>query len=557
MTVTPHWQLRKHPRLKAPAGPVCLVVLDGVGLGPADDVNAWHLAKTPFLDRLVSGSLSGRLKAHGVAVGMPTDGDMGNSEVGHNALGAGRIFDQGAKLVGNALRSGRLFEGKTWRNVMNRVQRGGTLHLLGLWSDGNVHSHIDQAYGLVERAVQEGAKCIRLHLLLDGRDVGETSALEYVEPLEARLADLRRAGVDAAVASGGGRMFITMDRYEADWEMVKRGWDTHVLGEARRFPSAAAAIRTFRAEEPGLGDQYLPPFVVGEQSDSGPLIVDGDAVVFFNFRGDRAIEISRAFDEPAGAPFPFERRYVPDVFYAGMMEYDGDLHIPQHYLVDPPTIDRTMGEFLALHGRRQLACSETQKFGHVTYFFNGNRSGMFDESREQYIEIPSDNCDFSERPWMKAAEITDASLLAIDERRPDFVRLNYANGDMVGHTGVLKSAIEAMESLDVALSRFVNGVLARDGVCLVTADHGNCEQMGERDKKTGLPLVGSSPEGFVANTSHSRFPVPVALATKRPNAYQMVPSDGLSSLAAVSATCLNLLGFEEPEGYLPGFIDAR
>ena len=369
----PLW-LEPHPVFRAPAGPVALIILDGVGIGPRDEGNAWHLARTPVLDALMAGPVAGALRAHGPAVGLPSADDLGNSEVGHNALGAGRIFDQGAKLVAEAIASGRIFSGagSTWSWLLEPARAGRTLHLIGLWSDGNVHSHLAHAYALIARAVAEGAAHVRLHLLLDGRDVGETTALDYLEPLEVRIAAWRAAGHDVQVGSGGGRMRVTMDRYEADWRMVDLGWQTHVLGRGRAFASASDAVRTLRAETPGITDQNLPAFVIADaRGPIGPVgsvgtIEDGDAVLFFNFRGDRAIEISRAFQAPAGAFFPFERERVPAVRFAGMTQYDGDTKTPARYLVEPPVIERTIGEMLAHCGKRQLAISETQKFGHVT-----------------------------------------------------------------------------------------------------------------------------------------------------------------------------------------------
>jgi 2,3-bisphosphoglycerate-independent phosphoglycerate mutase len=546
--------LAPHATLRRPEGPVCLVVMDGVGLGPADAGNAWHLAHTPALDALMAGPVVGQVAAHGRAVGMPSDDDMGNSEVGHNALGAGRVFDQGSKLVGRAIASGAMFEGETWRWLLEACRQGGTLHLIGLWSDGNVHSHLDHVYAMLDRAVADGAKTIRLHALLDGRDVGETTALDYIEPAEARVAALQAVGHDVAFASGGGRMVTTMDRYDADWRIVERGWHTHVLGDARGFPSVSTAVRAFRAEQPGVIDQNLPPFVVLRDGQPAGPIRDGDAVIFFNFRGDRAVEITRAFETSAGAPFPFERERVPAVRYAGMMQYDGDLHLPSRYLVNPPTIERTMGEYLAAAGLRQLAVSETQKFGHVTYFFNGNRSGAFDPDLERYVQVPSDRVEFWERPWMKAAEITDATLEHIDAFKPAFVRVNYPNGDMVGHTGVLRSAVMAMEALDLSLGRLVAGVLARRGVLLICADHGNCEQMIERDKKTGALVRGGSPEGYKASTSHTLNPVPVLCVGAAGVVWDArVATPGLANLAA---TCLNLLGFAHPADYEPPVLTA-
>lgn len=542
-------KLERHPTLEPPEGPVCLIVLDGVGLGPEDEGNAWHLAETPYLDGLQRVPVRGQLAAHGKAVGMPSDGDMGNSEVGHNALGAGRVFDQGAKLVQAAVDTGALFEGETWRWLIEGVRAGGTLHLIGLTSDGNVHSHIAHAKRLVDEAIAAGATKIRWHALLDGRDVGETSALEYIGPLEAFLAS---RGADCRIASGGGRMVTTMDRYEADWSVVERGWKAHVLGQGRQFGSATEAILTYRAEDPEVIDQYMDSFVVTAGGEPVGTIEDGDSVVFFNFRGDRAIEITRAFEDVDFAFF--DRQRVPEVRYAGMMQYDGDLNLPTRFLVPPPAIDRTVGEYLARSGVRQLAISETQKFGHVTYFFNGNRSGRFDEAGERYVEIPSDRVEFDERPWMKAAEIADATLEHIDDFAPGFVRVNFANGDMVGHTGDVRAARMAMEALDISLERLVEGILERGGVAIVTADHGNCDEMFMRDK-SGAFVVDEAGRKK-PRTSHTLNPVPCSIvgggAGQRFHWSSGVEAPGLANLAA---TVCNLLGFYAPEGYLPSLVE--
>ena len=403
--------LKKNPAFTPRRGPVVLAILDGVGFGKYPDGDAVKLARTPVLDGLMKNCPCTQLKAHGTAVGMPSDADMGNSEVGHNAIGCGRVFSQGAKLVEEAVQTGKLFEGETWKAVVEQVKsKGGTLHFIGLFSDGNVHSNISHLKGMIVSALKAGVKKIRIHTLLDGRDVPETSALEYIDPFETFLADLNKEyGADCAIASGGGRMVITMDRYGANWKMVELGWKTHVLGEGSFYPSAHEAVADLR-KKTGAIDQDLPPFVISRDGKTplGP-IEDGDGVIYFNFRGDRALEITAAFE--GGPEFDkFDRKRVPAVYYAGMMEYDGDLHVPKHYLVNPPEIDRTMDEYLCASGVSQLAISETQKYGHVTYFFNGNRSGKFDETLDEYREIRSDVVPFEQRPWMKCAEITDAAL---------------------------------------------------------------------------------------------------------------------------------------------------
>ena len=552
--------LGKHPRWPGVRGPLVMVVMDGVGIGAGDEGDAVKLARTPTMDRLWVPGARASLRAHGRAVGLPSDDDMGNSEVGHNALGAGVVHNQGAALVGTAIATGALFEGETWRALIERVRTsGGALHFIGLLSDGNVHSHVDHLEAMLSAAAAAGVKRLYVHALLDGRDVPPTSALVYLDRLEAFLGGLRAAGADARIASGGGRMVTTMDRYEADWRIVERGWRAHVLADARRFTSARAAVLTMRDEHPGIIDQDLPPFVIADgDAPAAPVaaIHDGDAVVMFNFRGDRAMEISRAFEDEEFTAFDRVRR--PDVLFAGMMEYDGDLHIPRRYLVTPPQIERTMGELLARTGVPQLAISETQKYGHVTYFWNGNRSGMFDDATETYIEIPSDRVPFEQRPWMKAAEITDRLITELRTGRHRLARVNYANGDMVGHTGNADAAIVAVETVDLQLARLVAAVDAIGGVLVITADHGNADEMFqknkkgaiERDPRTGAPIV---------KTSHSLNPVPLMIHdAARGDRYEIDPARAEGAgIASVTATCLELLGFQPPSELAPSLVRFR
>ncbi|HAW87035.1 MAG TPA: 2,3-bisphosphoglycerate-independent phosphoglycerate mutase, partial [Spirochaetaceae bacterium] len=395
--------LQKNPAWQGRRGPLLLVIMDGIGYGVHVEGDAVAAAVTGSLDKLRADCPHTRLKAHGKAVGLPADDDMGNSEVGHNAIGCGRVFAQGSKLVGASIAAGAMFQGKTWRDLMaSLVPSGKCLHFLGLFSDGNVHSHIDHLKAMIDRAAAEGIKRLRVHVLLDGRDVGEQSALEFIDPFEDWLAGFKARGLDYRIASGGGRMYITMDRYNADWSMVERGWRTHVQGIGRQFGSPREAVVAYRQAQPNLIDQDMHEFVIAENGTPVGPVVDGDAVIYFNFRGDRALEITAAFEQDQFDRF--DRGVRPKVMYAGMMEYDGDLHVPKAYLVSPPAIDRTMGEYLAGAGVPMLAISETQKFGHVTYFFNGNRSGKFDERLEDYVEIPSDLLPFEQRPWMKCAE---------------------------------------------------------------------------------------------------------------------------------------------------------
>ena len=527
-------------------GPVLTIVMDGVGLAPDTISNAVASAYTPTLDMLMKNYPMVTLKAHGTAVGLPSDDDMGNSEVGHNALGAGQVFAQGAKLVSQSIESGKMFASDTWQTIVSNVKNNGsTLHFLGLFSDGNVHSHIDHLKAMILQAKAEGVACVRIHILIDGRDVGETSALEYIDPFEAFIAELRDASFDIKIASGGGRMKITMDRYEADWSMVERGWQTHVLGEGRQFASAAEAVKTYRAEL-GVIDQDLPPFVIAENGAPVGTVNDGDSVIFFNFRGDRAIEISKTFDAKDGEFDKFDRKRVPSVVYAGMLEYDGDLHIPSRYLVSPPEITNTMSEYLTLSGVKQLAISETQKYGHVTYFWNGNRSGKFSEELETYIEIPSDVVPFEQRPWMKCAEITDKLIECLESGEYKYLRVNFPNGDMVGHTGSLLATRCSMEALDLQLARILKALDKVGGVALITADHGNADEMYEMDKKTGLPKADKN-GNYKSKTSHTLNPVPCIIYDNVTNgAYTVKADEGKFGLSNVAATMVNLMGFKAP-----------
>mgnify|MGYP000913121821 CR=1 FL=1 len=536
--------------------PLTIVVMDGVGYREDALGNAVANAYTPNLDWLLANCPHTLLRAHGTAVGLPSDEDMGNSEVGHNAIGAGRCYPQGALLVNKAIESGEVFDGKTWKRLITSCKEsGGALHFLGLFSDGNVHSHIDHLKAMLERAARvEKAPRARIHVLLDGRDVGETSALDYVTPFEDFLAKLNaEAGVDYRIASGGGRMQITMDRYEANWNMVALGWKTHVAGEGRKFPSAREAIETYRREHPGVIDQDLPPFVVADASGAaiGPMR-DGDSVIYFNFRGDRALEISRAFEDDDFDKF--ERVPRPNVAYAGMMEYETEVHIPKSFLVEPPHILETMGELLARQGLAQFAISETQKFGHVTYFWNGNRAGKFNEELEEYVEIPSDVIPFEQRPWMMGALITDRVLEAIASGKWDLIRLNYPNGDMVGHTGVYSAARIGVETVDLCLGRLIPAIKAAGGILLVTAAHGNAEEMYEFDNKTGKPKRNEDGRPK-AKTSHTCNPVhcivydPTGKDSIRFN--PDVPSPALTNIAA---TCFQLLGLTPPDIYDPALL---
>ncbi|MBQ6637568.1 MAG: 2,3-bisphosphoglycerate-independent phosphoglycerate mutase [Lachnospiraceae bacterium] len=510
--------------------PVVLVVMDGVGETPEELGNMVLRANTPTLDELKANNPWQKIKAHGGAVGLPSDDDMGNSEVGHNALGCGQIYSQGAKLVNESIESGNIYLSDTWKDLISSVKEGGkTLHFIGLLSDGNVHSNISHLLAMLKEAKKEGVKKARVHILLDGRDVPATSAPEYIEKLENTLAELNDADFDGQIASGGGRMTITMDRYQANWPMVKAGWDIHVHGEGRQFASAMEAVETLRAET-GAIDQDLGGFVIAKDGKPVGAMEDGDSVILFNFRGDRALELSMAFDGDASFD-KFDRGAIPNVKYAGMLEYDGDLKIPHHYLVNPPQIKDTLTELLVENNIKEYAVSETQKYGHVTYFWNGNRSGKVSEELEDYCEIPSDVRSFDECPWMKATEIADRVIEAIESHKYGFIRCNFPNGDMVGHTGNLDATEIAVESVDLELARIKKVVDEEGCILIVTADHGNSDQMLEKNKKGGVSV----------RTAHSLNPVPFIIYDKDAR-HEM--KEGAFGLANVAPTVAGLLGIK-------------
>jgi 2,3-bisphosphoglycerate-independent phosphoglycerate mutase len=511
---------------------VLLVIMDGVGFSQSGIGDAVTQANTPTLDRLLKTCPNTKLKAHGTAVGLPSDDDMGNSEVGHNALGCGQIYSQGAKLVNESIKSGSIFQSEAWNDVVgNCLSNHSTLHFIGLLSDGNVHSNIEHLFSMLNKAKESGINCVRVHILLDGRDVPSTSALTYVEQLESLLSNLNDETFNGKIASGGGRMAITMDRYQADWNMVKLGWDTHVKGIGRRFSTATEAIEKYR-DEYGVMDQDLPPFVIADKEEPIGKIVDKDSVVLFNFRGDRAIELSMAFDNEEFNYF--DRGIKPNVVFAGMLQYDGDLNLPKRYLVNPPEIKNTLSELLVANQLKQYAVSETQKYGHVTYFWNGNKSEKFSEQLETFFEIASDKVSFDQRPWMKSAEITDHLIEVIESGEYDFIRCNFPNGDMVGHTGNMDATITAVEAVDLALARLIKVVDKYNMTLLVTADHGNADEMYEKNKKGELQI----------RTAHSLNPVPFIIYDKATH-YEM--KKGKFGLANVAPTIASIFKLDKPK----------
>lgn len=536
-------------------GPIVLAILDGVGLRAARSGNAVRQAHTEFLDRAMVNYLNIPLLASGEAVGiMP--GQMGNSEVGHNAIGSGQIIKQGISGVEAAFVTGDIWQSKAWKGAMKWLGVGGkdntigTLHFCGIFSDGGVHSDLKHLEQMIQRAYDEGVRRIRIHCVFDGRDVAPQSEPKYIERVEKFCAKFKDA--DFRIASGAGRMVATADRYENDWGMVKLGWDMMVHGIApRQFKSASEAVQTLRRENPEVQDQYLPAFVVVENTGASSAlstraeraktsgcrqpravgtVQDGDAFIYYDFRADRAVEIASAFDDPNFDKF--DRGQRPDVYFAGLTEYDSDRHIPKNILVPPITIEAPLNTFLGQNKISQLAISETVKFGHVTYYFNGN---SYKKARgEEQIEVPSDLQPFNTRPWMKSAEITDIALDKLDQFK--FIRINYPGGDMVGHFAELEPTIVAIEAIDLQLARLAEKVDDLGGMMIITADHGNAEELLD---KSG-----------VAKTSHTSNLVPCIFYdntanTKRYHAAS-VAAPGLANLAATIAVLLGVPDYPAP-----------
>ena len=508
-------------------GPIVLAVMDGVGIAPDGPGNAVSLAHTEFLDKVSQEYLNIPLRASGEAVGI-LPGDMGNSEVGHNALGSGQIVKQGIAQVEDAFASGKIWDSEAWTKIIDNVlNKKSTLHFSGIFSDGNVHSSIEHLEKMIIMANARGVAKIRVHLVFDGRDVPPQSEPKYIVRLETFLKPFNLQGRDYKIASGAGRMVAVADRYENDWPMVKLGWDMFHGSAKHQFHSAVEGIESFRTADPNIQDQYLPPFIIVDNQNHpvGP-VKKGDSFVYYDFRADRAIEIAQAFTY---IDFPYFDRgdYSPDdVVFAGMTEYNSDTHVPQYRLVPPVEIHDPLNTFLGQNHITQLAVSETVKFGHITYYFNGN---SYDKAEgEDHIKIDSDTLPFNTRPWMKAAEITDAVLENLDKYK--FIRLNFPGGDMVGHFGEVEPTITAMEAIDIQLQRIAKKIDELGGMMLITADHGNAEELLDEQNQP--------------KTSHTTNLVPCIFYDNTKNREKYIKHDikdaGLSNVAATIATLLGL-----------------
>ena len=542
-------------------GPVVLAVLDGVGLAPDGPGNAVSKARTSFLGRAAQDYLHVALNASGEAVGL-VPGQMGNSEVGHNTMGAGRAIKQGIARIEEAFATGEVFKSDAWKGVISRVSSEGqhrdkldnfgdswynesmrpaTLHFAGIFSDGGVHSHISHLEQMVQQAYNEGVRRMRVHAIFDGRDVLPQSEPKYIQRFENFVK--RFSDADIKIASGGGRMVTVSDRYENDWSMVARGWDMMVNGEADYFfKSAEESVQVLRRLNPDVQDQNLPAFViVDEEEQPVGKIEKGDALIYFDFRADRAIEIAMAFTY---WDFPYFNRgnYTPDdVYFVGMTEYNSDTHVPEHRLVQPVEINETLNSFLGDRNISELAISETVKFGHITYYFNGNSYNK--APGEEHIQIDSYTDPYETRPWMRSAEITDAVLENMDKYK--FVRLNYPGGDMVGHTADMEATIVAMEAIDLSLARIAAKVDELGGCLVIVADHGNAEELLDNNG--------------MKKTSHTTNKVPMIIYDNSVNKDKYTLADVANpGLANIAATMAVLLGQNDyPKSWNKALIEVK
>jgi len=530
-------------------GPLIHVVLDGWGVGAADETNAVNKANLPVMSRLIRGCPYTQLWTHGKYVGLPNEKDMGGSEVGHMTMGAGMVMEQGPTLIQNLLQSGEFFENPVLsRIIQNCVERDTPLHLLGLLSNGNIHSHVDHTEAIIRHAFQSGIRRCYLHALLDGRDVGVQSALDFTEPFEKLFSELKgqRPGIDYAFASGGGREVITMDR-DNNWEKIETGWQIHVQGQSEnQFPSIRDAIEHFRKQNPEIIDQDIPGFVIIRNGEAVGRIEDQHALIFTNFRGDRATEFSQAV---LADDFPYFERYrCPEVLFAGMTQYDQDNQIPPDYLVGTPVVEEPFGKRILELGLKQFRLSETQKFAHVTFFYNGGYREPLDPLQENYHFIASDKIpSFAERPAMKAPGISKKAVEFINSGEYQYGLINFANADMVGHTGDLQATVRAVEAVDAALDNIVRAIDAVNGLLVITADHGNADEM----------LISNQNGTLEISTKHSLNPVPFLIYDPLYNGdYRLKPfgQDYNNNLSNIAATNFLLLGQAVPDDLAPSLF---
>lgn len=493
---------------------LALIIMDGWGDNPVQEFNAVANAKTPVLDGLCEKYAHTDILASGIDVGLP-DGQMGNSEVGHTNIGAGRIVYQELTRITKAIKDGDFFSNKVLCEAVDKAaQADKAVHIMGLMSPGGVHSHEDHILAMIKLAAQRGAKKIYFHPFLDGRDVAPRSALEFVDKFENQFKEL---GV-GRFASVIGR-YYAMDR-DNRWDRVEQAYDLITQGSSEFAPYASIKDAINAAYERGENDEFVKASVIGEKV----AMEDGDALIFMNFRADRARQITRAF---VNADFNnFQRKVVPQLSnFVMLTQYAADINTACAY--PPEDLTNTLGEWLAKHDKTQLRISETEKYAHVTFFFNGGVETVFPNEDRELIQSPK-VATYDLQPEMSSGELTDKLCAAIESGKYDVIICNYPNGDMVGHTGVYDAAIKAVEAVDTCIGRVVESLKKVDGECLITADHGNCERM--KDMTTGQPY-----------TAHTNLPVPFIYVGRKAT---MREGGRLSDIAP---TMLYLMGMEIPK----------
>jgi 2,3-bisphosphoglycerate-independent phosphoglycerate mutase len=495
--------------------PVILIVLDGWGISedPAGDAQA--KADIPFYNDLLKKYPHTALECSGEAVGLP-EGAMGNSEVGHLNLGAGRVVYQDYARINKAIKDGTFRNNTALNGAMDSaVSKGGAIHFLGLLSDGGVHSHIDHLYALIDLAVEKGAGKVFIHALMDGRDTPPKSGIDYIKDLEAFIMD--KPAVKIATVTG---RYWAMDR-DKRWERVEQAFHAFVLGEGKRVSGASEAVETSYIA--GETDEFIKPSVIYDESGPVGNIKDGDSVVFFNFRADRAREITTALTDKNFKEFKRER--VPNLSsYVTMTMYEEDFNFPVAF--PPLKLNNILGEVLSRNGLRQLRIAETEKYAHVTYFFNGGEEEPFEGEDRCLIPSPKDVATYDLKPEMSANEVTEEVLLRLKQKKYDFILLNFANPDMVGHTGIMEAAVKACETIDRCLKRIVVKTMSLGGLVMITSDHGNCDRMNDGDNP---------------HTAHTTNPVPFIIL----NEGVRLRDKGI--LADVAPTVLDVMEIEKPE----------
>lgn len=496
--------------------PIALIIMDGFGESKVVDGNAVLNANTPNLDNLIKEYPHTLISASGLDVGLP-DGQMGNSEVGHTNIGAGRIVYQDLTRVSKAIEDGDLFKNEVLLETMNNAKTS-ALHLMGLLSDGGVHSHIDHLKGILKMAKENGVENVYVHAFTDGRDTDPKSALTYIQDVEDYMKEL---GV-GKFASVSGR-YYAMDR-DKRWDRIKLAYDAMVNGKGLTASSAKEAVENSYAED--KNDEFVLPTVIVENDKPVGLIKEGDSIVFGNFRPDRAREITRAIVDTDFTGF---ERPNMKTYFTCLTTYDITIK-NVHVAFKPQSLENTLGEYLAKNGKKQLRTAETEKYAHVTFFFNGGVEEPNEGEDRELVPSPK-VATYDLQPEMSAYEVTDKLLAKIDEDKYDFIVVNFANPDMVGHTGVVKAAIKAVETVDECVGKVVEKILSKGGEAIITADHGNAELMQDPETKTTI-------------TAHSTNPVPFILVGEKDKPLSLREGGRLCDIAP---TILEMMNLDKPE----------